>query len=39
MSTTQLRREIKKTVDQMPPERLKSLLDCVHLTARHWASG
>jgi hypothetical protein len=30
MSTVKLRREIKKAVDQLPPERLASLADYVH---------
>ncbi|HSZ59111.1 MAG TPA: hypothetical protein VK797_25950 [Tepidisphaeraceae bacterium] len=34
MSTTELRREIKKAVDKLPPERLASLSDYVHFLAR-----
>jgi hypothetical protein len=34
MSTVQLRREIKKAVDQLPPERLASLADYVHFLTR-----
>ena len=30
MSTIELRREIKKVVDRLPPERLESLADYVH---------
>ena len=30
MTSTELRREIKKLVDRVPPERLQSLLDYVH---------
>jgi len=30
MTATELRREIKKIVDQLPPERLASLADYVH---------
>jgi len=30
MTTTELRRVIKKNVDQLPPERLASLADYVH---------
>jgi hypothetical protein len=29
MSTTELRREIKKAVDRLPPDRLESLADFV----------
>ena len=34
MSTVQLRREIKKAVDELPPERLASLADYVHFLTR-----
>jgi hypothetical protein len=34
MSTTELRREIKKPVDRLPPERLASLADYVHFLTR-----
>jgi hypothetical protein len=34
MSTVQLRREIKKAVDQLPPDRLASLADYVHFLTR-----
>jgi hypothetical protein len=34
MSTVKLRREIKKAVDRMPPERLTSLADYVHFLTR-----
>jgi hypothetical protein len=34
MSTTELRREIKKTVDRLPPKQLKSLVDYVHFLNR-----
>jgi hypothetical protein len=34
MSTVALRREIKKVVDRLPPERLKSLIDYVHFLNR-----
>jgi hypothetical protein len=34
MSTTQLRREIKKTVDKLPPKQLESLVDYVHFLNR-----
>jgi hypothetical protein len=34
MSTVQLRREIKKVVDRLPPERLVSLADYVHFLTR-----
>ena len=34
MSTTELRREIKKAVDKLPPERLASLADYVHFLTR-----
>lgn len=34
MSTTALRREIKKAVDRLPPERLSSLADYVHFLTR-----
>jgi hypothetical protein len=34
MSTVQLRREIKKAVDQLPPERLESLADYVSFLNR-----
>lgn len=30
MSTVQLRREIKKAIDQLPPERLQSVADYVY---------
>lgn len=34
MSTTKLRQEIKKAVDQLPPERLGSLADYVSFLNR-----
>ncbi len=34
MSTTELRREIKKAVDRLPPERLASLADYVQFLTR-----
>ena len=34
MSTTELRREIKKAVDRLPPERLESLADYVQFLTR-----
>ena len=34
MTTSELRREIKKIVDQLPPERLASLADYVHFLGR-----
>jgi hypothetical protein len=34
MSTVELRREIKKVVDRIPPERLESLADYVHFLTR-----
>jgi hypothetical protein len=34
MSTVQLRREIKKAVDKLPPARLASLADYVHYLTR-----
>ncbi len=34
MSTTELRREIKKVVDRLPPERLASLADYVEFLNR-----
>jgi hypothetical protein len=34
MSTTELRREIKKAVDRLSPERLASLADYVHFLTR-----
>jgi hypothetical protein len=34
MSTSQLRREIKKAVDHVPAERLESLADYVHFLSR-----
>jgi alkylated DNA nucleotide flippase Atl1 len=34
MTATELRREIKKIVDQLPPERLASLADYVHFLGR-----
>ena len=34
MSTVQLRREIKKAVDRLPPERLVSLADYVQFLTR-----
>jgi hypothetical protein len=30
MSTVEMRREIKKVIDRLPPERLASLADYVH---------
>ena len=30
MNTVKLRREIKKAIDRLPPERLESLADYVH---------
>jgi len=34
MSTIELRREIKKAIDKMPPARLESLADYVHFLTR-----
>jgi hypothetical protein len=34
MSTIELRREIKKAIDQLPPERLESLADYVRFLNR-----
>ncbi|MCE9528320.1 MAG: hypothetical protein K8R36_19935 [Planctomycetales bacterium] len=34
MTTAEIRREIKKAVDQLPPERLSSLADYVQFLAR-----
>ena len=34
MGTVELRREIKKAVDRLPPERLASLADYVHFLTR-----
>jgi hypothetical protein len=34
MSTLELRREIKKAVDRLPPDRLESLADYVHFLTR-----
>ncbi len=34
MSTAELRREIKKALDQLPPERLASVADYVQFLAR-----
>lgn len=34
MSTVQLRREIKKIVDRIPPDRLESVADYVHFLTR-----
>jgi hypothetical protein len=34
MSTLELRREIKKVVDQLPAERLASVADYVHFLTR-----
>ena len=34
MTASELRREIKKIVDQLPPERLASLADYVHFLGR-----
>ncbi len=34
MSTVELRREIKKVVDRLPPERLNSLADYVQFLTR-----
>jgi len=34
MSTMELRREIKKAVDRLPPKRLESLADYVHFLTR-----
>jgi hypothetical protein len=34
MSTTELRREIKKTVDRLAPKQLKSLVDYVNFLSR-----
>ncbi len=34
MSTVQLRREIKKAVDKLPPQRLASLADYVQFLTR-----
>ena len=34
MSSIELRREIKKAVDRLPPERLTSLADYVHFLTR-----
>ena len=33
MSTVQLRREIKKAIDRLPPKQLASLADYVHFLA------
>ena len=35
MTTAEIRREIKKAVDQLPLERLASLADYVQFLARH----
>jgi hypothetical protein len=34
MSTIELRREIKKAIDRLPPKRLASLADYVHYLTR-----
>jgi hypothetical protein len=34
MSTVELRREIKKAIDRLPPERLESVADFVHFLTR-----
>jgi hypothetical protein len=34
MTTAQIRREIKKAIDKLPPERLSSLADYVYFLAR-----
>jgi hypothetical protein len=34
MKTVELRREIKKAIDRLPPERLESLADYVHFLTR-----
>ena len=34
MSTIELRREIKKVVDRLPPEQLESVADFVHFLIR-----
>jgi hypothetical protein len=34
MNTPELRREIKKAIDCLPPERLQSLADYVHFLTR-----
>ncbi len=34
MNTLKLRREIKKAIDRLPPERLESLADYVHFLTR-----
>ena len=34
MTTSEIRREIKKAVDQLPPERLASLADYVQFLTR-----
>ena len=34
MSTSELRREIKKAVDKLSPERLESLADYVHFLSQ-----
>ena len=34
MTATELRREIKKLIDSVPPERLESLVDYVHFLNR-----
>jgi hypothetical protein len=34
LSTAELRREIKKTVDRLPPKQLESLVDYVHFLNR-----
>jgi hypothetical protein len=34
MNTLELRREIKKAIDRLPPKRLKSLADYVHFLIR-----
>src|SRR2546423_766074 len=34
MNTLELRREIKRAIDRLPPERLESLADYVHFLSR-----
>ena len=34
MTTSELRKELKKTIDRLPPERLASLADYVHFLER-----
>lgn len=34
MKSAELRRELKKAIDQLPPDRLESLADYVHFLTR-----